>query len=335
MKFESRFFILTLIFFILQACNDNSLLVDLGDKSVNLEVVNVDSLVINTSEDELTTLHLQLKETLGAPYIYEATMNTRHPENDELPNALKDFYDSESIKSIWKQILILNDKISFQIIKLEQALSYLKYHFPNTPSPKKLVFMNNLFSGIQCTDSAVFVGLERYIDGDSKIVQSIPNDQLYQWQKDEMDIAFLARDIVQKWIQVQFFEERDEHLAYHTVQAGKVLYLLQAAFPKEDDAFIMRYSQDEINWANKNELPFWEYLVREEMLFKNNVREKSNFLNEGPYTVGLPEKGPARLGQFLGMKMVNQYMKANKALSLQELLEVEYNTILQAYEIGG
>lgn len=335
MKLGNRIFILTLIFFTFYACDDNPLDVELKEELVHLEVVDVDSSIINTPDSELLAVHNRLKESLGEAYLYEASMNTQHPDNAELPFVLKRFYESESIKSLEKQKALISEEVSNQTLKLEKAFSFMNFHFPESSIPDKLVFMNNLFSGIQCTDSSVFVGLERYVDGESEIVKSIPNDQLYQWQKDAMDVSFLARDIIQQWIQVNLFDERDEHLAYHTVQAGKVLYILQAAFPNENEAFLMRYTADEIEWANKNEIPFWEYLVREELLFENNVRDKSNFLNEGPYTVGLPEKGPARLGQFLGMKMVKQFMKANKALSLQELLKIEYNTILQAYEIGN
>lgn len=335
MKFGSRFFILILIMFTLNACEDNRLLVDLPEERLDIEVINVDSIIINTPDNEFNDRHEYLKEQLGDPYIYEASMNTRQPDDSDLAFVLKRFYESESIKSIETQKSLLDEQISNQVTDLKQAFRYLIYHFPKAPIPDRLAFMNNLFSGIQCTDSSVFVGLERYIDGDSDIVKSIPNDQLYQWQKDAMNIRFLARDIIQQWIQVHLFNDNDEHLAYHIVQAGKVLYLLRATFPKADNAFLMRFSQEEIDWANTNEVLFWEYLVREEFLFKNNVRDKSNFLNEGPYTVGLPEKGPARMGQFLGMKMVNQFMKANKALSLQQLLHIEYNTILQEYEIGN
>lgn len=335
MKLGNRFFILSLIIFTFYACDDNPLDVDLKGKPIKIEIVDVDSTIINTKEKDLQDVHDRFKTSLGEAYVYEASMNTQNPNNSELPFVLKRFYEGESIKKIEDQKKLISAQVTKQVSKLQKALTYLKHHFQDIPLPSKLVFMNNLFSGIQCTDSTVFVGLERYIDGESEIVKSIPNDQLYQWQKDAMDVEFLARDIVQQWIQVNLFNEKDEHLACHIVQAGKVLYLLNAAFPKENDAFLLRYSQEELEWANKNEIPFWEYLVREEMLFKNNARDKSNFLNEGPYTVGLPEKGPARLGQFLGMKMVKQFMKENKALSLHELLNVEYNTILQAYEIGN
>jgi hypothetical protein len=74
-------------------------------------------------------------------------------------------------------------------------------------------------------------------------------------------------------------------------------------------------------------------LVKEQLLFKNNDRDKANFLNEGPQTIGLPEASPDRMGQFLGFQMVFGYMTKNKAVSLPELLKIDYNKILQTYEI--
>ena len=111
------------------------------------------------------------------------------------------------------------------------------------------------------------------------------------------------------------------------------MYIVHACFPNKPYAYALRYSDENYKWAEENEFAFWEYLVKEELLFKNNLRDKTNFLNEGPYTLGLPEQGPDRLGQFLGFKMVLNYMANNKDLSLQELLALNYNTILQAYEI--
>jgi len=39
------------------------------------------------------------------------------------------------------------------------------------------------------------------------------------------------------------------------------------------------------------------------------------------------------MGQYLGYQMVKGYIRQNKVLTLPELLEVDYNTILQTYEI--
>jgi uncharacterized protein YjaZ len=55
-------------------------------------------------------------------------------------------------------------------------------------------------------------------------------------------------------------------------------------------------------------------------------------LKEGPFTIGLPEKGPDRLGQFLGYRMILKYMEA-KEITVEQLINTPYTDILVEYEI--
>ena len=82
----------------------------------------------------------------------------------------------------------------------------------------------------------------------------------------------------------------------------------------------------------KNEFGFWKYLVNEKLLFKIDELNIINMLKEGPFTPGLPERGPDRLGQYLGWRMVKQYVES-KEVPLKELSDIPYNDILQNYEI--
>ncbi len=334
MKFGNRFFIFNAIIFILIACKQNPLDVDLPKKDLSLKFINADSLLINSADSAaITSTHNHLKNILDELYLYEISMNLQERDSTLFSMGLYSFYKSDYVQQLeqeksqlYKLLPDLNDKATL-------GFRYLNYHFPDLALPNHVLFMNKMFSSINVSDSLITVGLENYLGAENEVIKSIPSDQLYQWQKDAMNISFLPRDIVLSWIQAHLFEEMDESLARHIIQAGKVLYILKACFPKQDDAYILRYSEEDIKWATKNEFAFWDYIVREELLFKNDPREKTNFLNEGPYTVGLPEKGPDRLGQFLGFQMVKQFMKQNKEISLYELLEINYNKILQAYEI--
>ena len=334
MKYRRRILILTTLFFIVLSCNRNELLVDTSGIEVSFEVINVDSIYSNTPNDSVQGVHNTFLEKLGSLYEYEISMNIQKRANDIQADDIYSFYNNEYIKELEKEKLKFNEEVWNQLDKTEEGFKHLKYHFEELDLPKQIILINKMFSGIELDESQVSVGLEKYINQETKIIKEIPSEELFQWQKEAMNIEFLARDIIFRWIQASLFEEKDENLAFHIIQAGKLLYILNAAFPNEDGAYIMRYSPEDYSWAIDNETPFWEYLVREEMLFKNNVRDKTNFLNEGPYTIGLPEKGPDRLGQFLGFRIVKQFMKSNKELTLQDLINTEYNTILQSYEIN-
>ena len=55
-------------------------------------------------------------------------------------------------------------------------------------------------------------------------------------------------------------------------------------------------------------------------------------LKEAPFTIGLPDVSPDRFAQFLGWQMVRNYMNKNK-ITLEQLIALPYNNILQEYEI--
>lgn len=334
MKFGNRFIIFSLIILILSACNQNPLLVDISNSPVKVDFVNVDSIYkSSTSSEDFKRNHDYLKKVLGELYLYEVSMNLKENDTNAFPEGLRAFYSSEYVRSIEDEKNSIQENIGTQKNTVQDAFKYFNVHFPSAPIPVKIAFMNKMFSNIHSSDECITVGLENYLGPENEVIKGIPSDQLFQWQKEAMNISFLSRDILLSWIQAHLFEEKDETLAEHIVQAGKVLYVLKSAFPESSDAYILRYTDEDYQWAIDNELPFWDYIVKEELLFDNNPRDKANLLNEGPYTIGLPEKGPDRLGQFLGFQMVNQFMEQNKELPLQELLTVDYNKILQSYEI--
>ena len=318
---------------LLFSCNSNQLDVNIDNIKVQTELIQVDAFLRTNDSLALRNNHDKLVEELGFLYSYELEMNLQSPLDSNVYTKTNQFYSSEYIQELEKEKELLFTTFEEKHAQVNTAFRYLNYHFPSAQYPKKLVLMNKLFSGIKANDSVLTIAGENYLDPLLPVIKNLPGDQLYQWQKDAMKIEFLPRDVLQFWIQAKLFKDMDENLVNHIIQAGKVMYVLHASFPKESVAYALRYSNDEYSWAEENELAFWEYLVKEELLFKNNLRDKANILNEGPYTVGLPEEGPDRLGQYLGFKMVSNYMASNKDLSLQELIALDYNTILQAYEI--
>jgi hypothetical protein len=318
---------------ILSSCTNNRLKVDISNTHVEQDFYYVDDLLHKLSLNELKKKHLKLSSSLDQLYVFEWQENLRTKASDSLYKEIHDFYQSEYIHDLETAKTSLLPQVKEKEEGINTAFRYFNHHFENSPFPQQIIFMNKLFSTIHCSDSAVTVALESYISPENEVIKSIPNDQLYEWQRERMDIQYLERDLLLSWIQVQLFNEIDKQLAQHIVQAGKILYVLNATFPDAEEQYILRYNEKDWNWAVENEQLTWDYLVKEQLLFKNNRRDKANFLNEGPTSVGLPEESPDRMGQYLGYKMVKGFMQENKQVSLQNLLNIDYNKILQSYEI--
>ncbi|PKR80562.1 hypothetical protein CW751_09310 [Brumimicrobium salinarum] len=301
--------------------------------NVKINFINADQL-LNSTDIIKTKKNLdKLKQELGSLFEYELSQNIRQNLNDSVYQAVFNFYNTAYISDLEKEKSKLYPDLEDRKDKIISAFNYLAYHFGDSIIPERIIYLNKLFSQVSCSQTEIAVGLENYISPKSEVIQSIPNSQLYQWQRDRMDIQYLERDILLNWIQVQLFNEMDGKFAEHLIQAGKILYILNAAFPKASERYVLRYKKEQMEWANQNEAIVWNYLIKQEVLFKNDLRMRTNFLNEGPKTVGLADDAPDRIGQFLGYRIVKGFMDKNKALSLSELLKVRYNTILQTYEI--
>lgn len=333
MKKRRRFLTLTALISILFSCGDSQFDVNIDNIGLDIKHVNIDSSFKNATLEETKKAHEKFQQTLDDLYLYELSQNIQQNPDSNSYKSIYDFYNSEYIEQIEKKKESLYAEIDSKKKVIENGFKYLKFHFPDVKTPTFIIYMNKLFSNIHCSDTSISVGLEQYIPAESKLIKEIPNNQLYEWQKQRMNFKFLERDILLQWIQVHLFEAKDGNLAEHIVQAGKILYVLNATLPEAEKKLILRYNEDQMKWAKENEEMTWNYLVKEQLLFKNNDRDKANFLNEGPQTIGLPEASPDRMGQFLGFQMVYGYMTQNKDVSLPELLKIDYNKILQTYEI--
>ena len=315
-------------------CKSDPLAIDVSDTKLELKYYNFDELLWNADSIQLLKGHNEMKKVAKELYDYQLGYCLRIGDvNDSL------FY--ESIQAFRKDsfIQILEERIQTQFddfTTLEDHITtgfkHLKKQLPEAPMPEHIVFMNSLFaSNAFSTETGVGIGMERYLGAKTDVIQKL-GDPIYGWVKEGMEVTYLERDAAASWIMTHIIPEAEGTLSENMVRWGKILYLTEAAYPEMDPNRIMRYTKEDYDWAIENEYAFWKYLVDEDLLFKIDERTTNNMLGDGPFTPGLPEKGPDRLGQFLGWRMVQNYMKKND-IKVADMVALPYNEILQAYEI--
>lgn len=334
MTLKSIFFF-TLGLFILVGCSSDPIDVDASDVEVNLTFVDVDSTWFNADSTTLVERHIEYKNSIKDIYELELGQFLRIgnvPDTDVYEH-IHTFETDDYIARLEGRIADrFGDKTAIKS-RIKSGFQHLKYHFPNAKLPTSVVFLNTLFNAsAPSTENEVGIGLERYLGPDEDVIKELRGSEYHQWMKDAWREEFMERDVLASWMLANVFElDKDGSLVEKMIHWGKILYFLEACFPEAEKHLIIRYSKEDYEWAKENEFAFWDYLVKEKLLFKQDERTAMNMLSEGPFTPGLPEKGPDRLGQFLGWKMVREYNEKN-GLPLQKIWELSYNDILQAYE---
>jgi hypothetical protein len=120
----------------------------------------------------------------------------------------------------------------------------------------------------------------------------------------------------------------DANLASRTVQktlldrmvgAGKLLYYLDRVMPTTADSIKMCYTNNQLNWAIENESNVWAFIIQNDLLYSTDYKSQSKLMLDAPFTTGFSRQSPSRLGAWLGLQIVSDYMQNNPKTSLQDL----------------
>lgn len=329
-----RILLVVFLLSLIVACNNSPLKVNLvAENEMKLQYLNMDSLLFNSSD--IGETHARLRNEIPDLYAYQLghCLGIASEEDSLVKASLTLFFQDSFVRNLETEIAMEFGDVSRFKNEINKAFSYLHYHFPKGKFPEKIVFMNSFFaSSAFCTENEIGIGLERYLGVNSESIQMLPPQEFFEWMKVDMNKEFIVRDVLTSWILTHYVPENNGNLAEKMIYWGKVLYLTNASIPEDNGRLVLRYSQDDFTWAEENLYSFWKYLVDENLLFTKDEQLQANMLHEGPFTPGLPEKGPDRLGQYLGWKMVKQYIEFND-VPLEDLIETPYNDILQSFEI--
>lgn len=321
--------------FILFSCSTDKLEVNTSEVKIDLKhynslpqlmISNPNALWVSIQKSKLTYPEL-MDYQLG--YCLQIQSN----EDTTIINALQTFQKDPYIQRLQKELTDHFQNTQRFETKIDQGFLRLKAFMPETKTPQSIVYMNTLFNAsVFCTEKEIGVGMERYLGKDNPLIQELPGNIFFDWIKNGFDEKYLPSDVFNAWISTHLIPEKEGNLAENMIRWGKIIYLTKAALPEEKEEVLLRYSNKNFDWALKNERLIWEYLVEENFLFKVNAKTNANFLNDAPFTSGLPEKGPDRLGRFLGYRMVLKYMELSET-KVSELINIPYTEILQEYEI--
>ncbi len=231
----------------------------------------------------------------------------RHPD-------IRDSYDST--KAIF-------GNFSTYKRELEQAFSLLKTHIPDLPVPELYLVISGFNESLVLTDSAVIVSLDKFLGQQSFFYQKIGMPR-YLRKRSNPDL--IAVEIVRNWLASEY-ENKDsiKNLASEIIQQGKILYLMDAAFPRYSDAKKISYTNDEIIWAEKSEKHLWAYIIDQKLLFSTSIHEIKKFTGEAPFVGTFGQDSPGRIGAWIGWQIVRRFMQRNPDVTIQQLMKTTNN----------
>ncbi|MDI5886560.1 gliding motility lipoprotein GldB [Flavobacterium yafengii] len=210
-------------------------------------------------------------------------------------------------------------------LELETLFKHIKYYFPKIKTPKVITIISEMDYKNKAiyADSLVVISLELYLGKNHKFYQ-FPN-----YLKQNFEERQIAPDVVSSFSAGKIPPVLDKDLLSQMIYSGKQLYLKDLLLPDYTDAEKMGYTPEQITWCQENESYMWRYFIEKEMLYSNDPKLISRFINPAPFSkfyLEIDNESPGQVGAWIGWQMVRSYM-INNDVPLVDLLKTNAKEI--------
>ncbi len=205
-------------------------------------------------------------------------------------------------------------------------VGYWNKYFPKMPI-KRIVTMNSIF-GLQnglikgglLDDSTLFVSLECFL-GESFDYNKL-GEKMYEYQRFATKPEFMVPTLADAALgNLMGYGLEGAPLVDQMVYWGKWNFVKKRLLPDFNDSLIMELPGEKVAWCLKSEGSIWGFLTSKNVLFSNEIRIVSRYINDAPFTPGMPKESPGKIGRWMGWRLVEQYMSQNSDVTIDALMK--------------
>ncbi len=211
---------------------------------------------------------------------------------------------------------------------LTETFGNIKSIKPDFQSPQVYTYVSGLLyeSPVQYLDTVMIIGLDMFLGWDYEQYRAAGLPVFLTRRMEPPNIVpECARQVAYSMIPE---ENQPKTLLDFMIFHGRVLYAMDLFLSDTEDSLKIGYTAAQMKWCNENEAAIWRLFIDQEMLYKSDGFLNNRFIQDGPFTAGLPDGAPAMLGRWIGWQIVKSYMKKHKGADLQQLFALSDSQLI-------
>ncbi|PKQ65157.1 gliding motility lipoprotein GldB [Labilibaculum filiforme] len=320
-------FFLILLFVFLFSCKSGTKSPDVSNMELDVKIQRFEKELFAVKQDsDLNQLRKRYPEVLQ---LYSNKVIALGDANDpDYMMYLNQFLSDSTMSQVADSVAEKFPNLEKEEKDLEQAFKYLKYYFPEKTIPNCYSQISGFNQSIVVAPNLIGISLDKYLGKDC-VFYSYLGTPMYA--RKNMIPERIVQDVVLAYALTEFpFTPLKDDLISNMIYQGKIRYFLQAMMPEKNEADVMKYSQEELEWCKENDELMWGYIIEQKHLFISEYRTVIKYINDGPFTPGMPQESPSRTGIWIGLQIVKEYMATHQEITLKQLMtENDYAVILR------
>ncbi|OOG71932.1 gliding motility lipoprotein GldB [Flavobacterium sp. A45] len=247
------------------------------------------------------------------------------------PNIHDTVWTNKMTAPIWREVYTEVEKKypSSEGIQnsVETLVQHMKYYFPKTKTPKVITLISDMDYNNKAiyADSLIIISLELYLGRDHKFY-TFP-----KYLKQNFEERQMMPDVVKSFSSGKIAPPTEKNLLSQMIYFGKELYLKDILLPEYTDAEKMGYTPEQIVWCQENESYIWRYFIEKEMLYSDEQKLVSRFIDPSPFSkfyLEIDNDSPGQVGSWIGWQIVRSFMENNDT-KLDQMLKMDAKEIFE------
>jgi hypothetical protein len=309
---------------LLSSCTEERLNIDTSgiDVHLNFKHYEQDLFTINRNNIERSLDELSLKYPIFISGDYK-----NPSEIHELNTYLNNELNTKLFKD-WQTKIGTYDAIETE---LNKAFSYFKHYYPNDSNPSIYTYISgvNYEKPIIIKNNNIIIGIDMFYGKNYKAYQQL---KIPQYLSKSYDKKYITPIVFREFITQKFAPFlAGKTMLDNMISLGKVEYFIEAVTPQLQDSIRFQFTTSQMNWCYGHERAFWKHLTIKGLLFSNDYHAYKRFLQPGPFASSMERESPARIGIYIGYRIVKDFMDKNTEVSLNELMtNTDFTAIFKA-----
>ena len=217
--------------------------------------------------------------------------------------------------------------------EIKKGLQFVKYYFPSYKVPSKIITYIGPADGYgdALSDNAFIIGLQNHLGKNFYLYKSTLVQETYpEYVSNRFEPEYIAVNCISNILNDLYPEKTDDKpLVNQMIEKGKRLYLLSKFLPAAEEYQLIGFTKKQLEESYIQEEIIWNLFVKNSYLQLTDKNIIKNYIGDSPKTPELGEGAPGNIGSFSGWQIVKKYMQKNAATTLQQLINLDAETILQ------
>lgn len=321
-------FLLVTSIFILTGCANNSKYSNSGIQHKDVVIERFDKDFFEYLKDKNIAGEQQLSEKY--PVLLSAfgkiVTNNSNITQPAFFQSLDKYFSDTTLLHIYSDAVKKFDNVEQIEKSLSKANEHLWEIYPGKQLPRFAMHVSGFKQNVIVTDSVISISIDKYLGENYPLYK----DFFYDYQRSQMSPEFITRDYLRAYVISSLLTESKSHDLISTmIKEGKCAYLISQLMGETTSENVIGYNDKQIKWCKNNERAIWRTTIERKFLYSTEYLIISKYMDAAPYTSLISPLSPGRIGDWLGLQIVESFLRNNPKTAIPDLMNMDEHKILE------